>query len=88
MGLPVASAGMYDGPTAFAAAALMAARLTKPTKVIALDSVDERNIDVFRSYSRYQGTEIVRASSADLTVPDDAACVMAQSPNEMASLKI
>ena len=55
MGLPVANAGMYDGPTAFAEAALMAARLTKRTKVIALDSVDERNIEVLRSYSHYQG---------------------------------
>ena len=81
MGLPVANAGMYDGPTAFAEAALMAARLTKRAKVIALDSVDERNIDVFRSYSHYQGIEIVRASSSSLIVPDDVACVMVQSPN-------
>lgn len=81
MGLPVANAGMYDGPTAFAEAALMAARLTKRAKVIALDSVDERNIDVFRSYSHYQGIEIVRASSSSLIVPVDAACVMVQSPN-------
>jgi len=59
----------------------MAARLTKRAKVIALDSVDERNIDVFRSYSHYQGIEIVRASSSSLIVPVDAACVMVQSPN-------
>ena len=81
MGLPVANAGMYDGPTAFAEAALMAARLTKRTKVIALDTVDERNIEVSCSYSHYQGIEIVRASASDLSVPDDAACVMVQSPN-------
>ncbi|NQW17477.1 MAG: aminomethyl-transferring glycine dehydrogenase subunit GcvPA [Chloroflexi bacterium] len=81
MGLEVANAGMYDGPTAFAEAALMAARITKRNKVVALDTVDERNIEVLRSYSHYQGIEIVRASSADLTVPNDAACVMVQSPN-------
>ena len=83
MGLEVANAGMYDGPTAFAEAALMTARLTRRQKIVVLDTVSARNIEVLRSYSRYQGIEIVMTSPARLEVPGDAACVMVQSPNAL-----
>ena len=83
MGLEVANAGMYDGPTAFAEAALMAARITRRQKIVVLDTVSERNIEVLRSYSKYQGIEIVTTPSAQLEIPVDAACVMVQSPNAL-----
>jgi glycine dehydrogenase subunit 1 len=83
MGLEVVNAGMYDGPTAFAEAALMAARLTRRQKIVVLDTVGARNIEVLRSYSMYQGTEIVTTSSTQLEIPEDAACVMVQSPNAL-----
>ena len=83
MGLEVANAGMYDGPTAFAEAALMAARLTRRQKIVVLDTVSERNVEVLRTYSRYQGIEIVTTSPAQLEVSREAACVMVQSPNAL-----
>ena len=83
LGMEVANAGMYDGPTAFAEAGLMAARLTRRQKIVVLDTVGTRHIEVLRSYSRYQGIEIVTLSSEQLDVPEDAACVMVQSPNAL-----
>lgn len=79
--MEVANAGMYDGPTAFAEAALMACRITKRHKVALLDSADNRLENVLRAYSAHQGIEIVRVSASDPTVPEDAACLAFQSPN-------
>ncbi|MEX0762763.1 MAG: aminomethyl-transferring glycine dehydrogenase subunit GcvPA [Dehalococcoidia bacterium] len=80
-GMEVANAGMYDGPTAFAEAALMACRLTKRDTVAVLDTADERLTEVLKAYSQHQGIKIVPVSSADPVVPGDAACLAVQSPN-------
>ena len=79
--MEVANAGMYDGPTAFAEALLMACRIKRRSKVAVLDSMDGRLVDVFRSYSRYQGIEIVLVPASAPAVPEDAACRAFQSPN-------
>ena len=54
-GMEVANAGMYDGPTAFAEACLIAARVTKRTKIGVLSTADRRLPDTLLAYSKYQG---------------------------------
>jgi glycine dehydrogenase subunit 1 len=80
-GMEVANAGMYDGPTAFAEACLMAARVTKRTKIGVLASADSRLPDTLLAYSKYQGIEIVSIDSQATEIPDDLACIGIQSPN-------
>jgi len=80
-GMEVANAGMYDGPTAFAEACLMAARVTKRTKIGVLASDDSRLPDTLLAYSKYQGIEIVSIDPQTTEIPDDLACIGIQSPN-------
>ena len=80
-GMDVANAGMYDGPTAFAEAALMACRVTRRQKVAVLDTADERLIETLDSYVRYQGVEVEVVDSSSPRVSDATACILAQSPN-------
>jgi len=80
-GMEVANAGMYDGPTAFAEACLMAARITRRTRVGVQNTTDSRLPDTLAAYSRYQGIEIVEIESGATSIPDDLACVGIQSPN-------
>lgn len=81
MGLEVANAGMYDGPTAFAEAALMACRITGRHKVAVLDTLDSRNTAVLRAYSSNQGIEIVTVTTASPRIDDGVACLLVQTPN-------
>lgn len=80
-GMEVANAGMYDGPTAFAEACLMAVRITKRTKIGVLSTADRRLPDTLLAYSKYQGIEVVEISANATEIPDDLACVGVQSPN-------
>ncbi|MBT3995893.1 MAG: aminomethyl-transferring glycine dehydrogenase subunit GcvPA [Chloroflexi bacterium] len=80
-GMEVANAGMYDGPTAFAEACLMAARVTKRTKIGVLSTADQRLPNTLMAYSKYQGIEIVEVSPDATEIPDDLACIGVQSPN-------
>ncbi len=80
-GMEVANAGMYDGPTAFAEAALMACRLTQRQTVAVLDTVDERFVEVIRSYSSHKGIKIKIVDSHNPALPADAAALMVQNPN-------
>ena len=79
-GMEVANAGMYDGATAFAEAALMACRVTRRNSIAVLETTDERLVEVLHAYSRYQGLEVNVVDSVS-SLPDGAACLMAQSPN-------
>jgi glycine dehydrogenase subunit 1 len=72
---------MYDGPTAFAEACLMAARVTKRTRIGVLASADKRLPDTLTAYSKYQGIEIVVVEPDATEIPDDLACIGIQSPN-------
>lgn len=83
MGMDVANAGMYDGPTALAEAALMACRVTHRDKVVVLDTVGRRNLEVLRAYTERQRIEIVETAAADPAIPSDAACVLVESPNAL-----
>ena len=80
-GMEVANAGMYDGPTAFAEACLMAARVTRRTKVGVLTSADRRLSETFFAYSKHQGIELVEIAPDANDIPDDLACIGIQSPN-------
>jgi len=80
-GMEVANAGMYDGPTAFAEGALMACRITRRHTIAVLDTVEPRNVQILDAYARHQGIEIVVIGHDD-DLPDDAACLMIQSPNQ------
>ncbi len=77
LGMEVANAGMYDGATALAEAALMACRLTGRRVVVAEASVSPRYLEVVRTYVRPQGIDVVESGD----VGQDAACVLLQSPN-------
>ena len=84
-GMEVANTGMYDGATALAEAALMACRLTKRTRVAALDTVSPRYVDVVRTYVEPQGITLTIGASAPPN--EDTACVLVQSPNFYGSIE-
>lgn len=88
--MDIANAGMYDGPTAFAEACLMACRITKRRKVLILESADRRLVEVAESYTRYQDVEVVVVTRSDvlnLADLDDVACVAWQSPNFLGAIE-
>jgi glycine dehydrogenase subunit 1 len=90
-GMPVANASMYDGATAFAEAALMAAKITGRSKFLVAENVNPRYRAVLDTYAAGQNlaVEVVPASdSGDLdaaalesALGDDSAAVMLQTPN-------
>ena len=63
-GLPVANASLYDGPTALAEAALMAARAGAekniPQRILVPANLDPRLIQVLETYTRNTPIELVR----------------------------
>ena len=82
--MDVANAGMYDGPTAFAEAGLMAARVSRRNRILILDTADKRLVDVAEAYTRYQQVEVEQISIESVLngeIPEDAACIAFQSPN-------
>ena len=52
--MEVANAGMYDGPTALAEAALMACRIKRNNTIVIHDSISEKSLEVIKSYSKWQ----------------------------------
>ena len=85
-GMDVANAGMYDGSTSLAEAALMAARVTRRRRVAVLDTVSPAYVSVLRTYTEAQGiaVDVVAADAmADDGADwgDDTACLVAQQPD-------
>ena len=85
-GMDVANLGMYDGSTALAEAALMAARITRRGRVAVLDSVSPLYRQVLDTYLQAPGigADLVSASdieSGGAPISDDTACVIVQQPN-------
>lgn len=86
--MEVTNASMYDGSTACAEAAMMAARVTKRRKIIFSGGVHPHYVDTARTACEALGLEIVALPAA---VDDEAAvmkaldetvaCVIVQSPN-------
>ena len=80
-GMDVANAGMYDGSTSLAEAALMASRVTRRSRIAVLDSVSPAYISVLRTYTEAQGISIDIVISDNLHLSEDTACLVAQQPN-------
>jgi glycine dehydrogenase subunit 1 len=87
-GMEVANASMYDGPTACAEAALMAARLTNRKKVIACGATNPEYRMVTETYVKSCGLtykEVAADSgvleASKLSLDDDVAAVIVQYPN-------
>lgn len=81
LGMDVADAGMYDGASALAEAALMACRITGRDRIAVLDTVSPAYRQVLNTYTHPQGLEISLLSARDIRFPDDAACLIVQYPN-------
>ncbi len=80
-GMDVANAGMYDGSTAMAEAALMACRSTKRRHVSVLDTVSPLYLEILRTYLNAQDIQIDVQSPGSLALDASTACLIAQYPN-------
>ncbi len=95
-GMEVANAGMYDGSTALAEAALMAARVTRRNRIAVFETVSPYLRDVIETYTEAPGLEtnparagvgehgpaVTTSSPEDGTgLPPDTACLVVQQPN-------
>ena len=80
-GMEVANAGMYDGATSMAEAALMAARVTKRDRVAVLDTVSPAYRQVLETFLDSQGIAIDTCSPDSVQVGAETACLLVQQPN-------
>ncbi|MBI4329548.1 MAG: aminomethyl-transferring glycine dehydrogenase subunit GcvPA [Chloroflexi bacterium] len=71
------NAGMYDGASALAEAALMACRLTRRKKVAVRETVSPTYRDVLKTYLSAQGIALVNEADAE------TACLVLQQPNSL-----
>ncbi|MCE2466098.1 MAG: aminomethyl-transferring glycine dehydrogenase subunit GcvPA [Dehalococcoidia bacterium] len=82
LGMEVADAGMYDGASALAEAALMSCRITGRGRVAVLDSTSPTYREVISTYISAQGIDLeVLDSNAALEELGGAACLIVQYPN-------
>ena len=86
--MEVANASMYDGSTACAEAAVMAARVTKRKKIILSGGLHPHYAAATRLLCEAQGLSVVQLTPAidaegelAAAVDDETACVIGQSPN-------
>ncbi len=80
-GMEVANAGMYDGATSMAEAALMAARVTKRDRVAVLDTVSPAYRQVLETFLDSQGIAIDTCSPGSVQVGAETACLLVQQPS-------
>ena len=85
-GMDVANAGMYDGSTALAEAALMAARITRRGRVAVLDSVSPFDVDVLMTFGQAPGLMIDTIGAEADSLAEDTACLIVQQPNSLGYL--
>jgi glycine dehydrogenase subunit 1 len=79
-GMEVSNAGMYDGSTAAAEAAVMACIVSKRTKVAVLDTVNPTYRQVIGTY--VEGRDLtVETIGLDANLSEDSACLIVQQPN-------
>ncbi|MBF0842283.1 aminomethyl-transferring glycine dehydrogenase subunit GcvPA [Staphylococcus lentus] len=95
-GMDVANSSMYDGGTAFAEAAVLAAGHTKKKKVIVSKSVHYQSIEVLKTYTKAQDIDVVEIDldgtitdleKLETAIDDDTAAVCVQYPNFFGSLE-
>ena len=88
LAMDVANASMYDGATALAEAAIMAAELTGRKRVAVFSSVHPAYQQVLETYLRHVGIAIdVVADAQNLQVTDQTAAVIVQHPNFFGTLE-
>lgn len=80
-GMEVANAGMYDGATSLAEAALMAARVTGRDRIAVLDTVSPSYLEVLRTYLDAPGLAIDPVPGDDPGISDRTACLIVQQPS-------
>ena len=80
-GMDVANAGMYDGSTSLAEAALMACRVTRRNKVAILNSTSPLYTDVLDTYVQAPGIDLEIVEEGHMTRGDEIACLIVQQPN-------
>ncbi len=89
-GMAVANASMYDGATALAEAASLAASATRRNKIVAFSTIHPESRAVVRSYARGLNLEVVEVAYGDgvtdisalaEVLDNDTAAVLVQSPN-------
>ncbi len=79
--MDVANAGMYEGATSLAEAAMMAARITKRRRIVIADTVSPNYRSVVRTYTQGHDLEIDQSKIDHLDLRDDTACVIVQQPD-------
>ena len=80
-GMEVSNAGIYDGSTATAEAALMAYRITRRAKVAVLSTVSPRYDSVVNTYVNGHNIPLERVEPNHLGLASDCACLIVQQPN-------
>ncbi len=79
-GMQVSNAGMYDGSTAAAEAAVMACIISKRNKVAVLDTVNPTYREVIGTYVRGRDLAL-ETIEPDTSLSADHACLIVQQPN-------
>jgi glycine dehydrogenase subunit 1 len=80
-GMEVSNAGMYDGASALAEAALMACRVTKLARVALVSTVNPHYAEAVRAYARPQDIEVYTIEPNTTELLPGTAAVLAQNPN-------
>ena len=80
-GMEISNAGMYDGSTAAAEAALMACRITKRDRVAVLSTVNPRYREVIDTYVGARDIPSEQVTPDLDNFSSDCACLMVQQPN-------
>ncbi|MFC1935402.1 aminomethyl-transferring glycine dehydrogenase subunit GcvPA [Chloroflexota bacterium] len=80
--MEVANAGMYDGATSLAEAALMACRITRRYRVACLDTLSPLYRQVLSTYTEAQDVEVYPVSAGTSpSLRPETACLVVQHPN-------
>ena len=80
-GMEVANAGMYDGSTSLAEAALMASRVTGRDRVAVLDTVSPAYREVLDTYVQAPGLHADAVAGDAEGLREGTACLIVQQPN-------
>lgn len=81
LGMEVADAGMYDGASALAEAALMSCRVTGRGRVAVLDSTSPAYREVISTYVSAQGIQLDVLDSRQVACSEETACLIVQYPD-------
>ena len=80
-GMEVSNAGLYDGSTAAAEAALMACRITGRDRISVLSTVNPRYRRVIETYASGRDIQLNQVEPDLSNLPSDSACLIGQQPN-------